>query len=59
MKKTTLEKFPTFQSDEEITAFMEEHDGFELVDVGLAEIIPMPYFDRYERGHSCPPAILI
>ncbi len=42
----TFSKLPEFRSDDEIAAFMEEHDGFELVDAGLAEIVPTPHFTR-------------
>ncbi|MBD3307154.1 hypothetical protein GF339_12055 [candidate division KSB3 bacterium] len=44
-------KFPLqFSNDEDISAFMEAHDGFELVDQGLAEIGETPEFSR--RGKS-------
>ena len=39
-------QLPEFHSDEEIAEFMEEHDGFDLVDTGLATIIPTPFFVR-------------
>ncbi len=45
-----LQKVPDFKSDEEISAFMETHDGFELVDRGFAEIIESPIFSR--KGKS-------
>ncbi len=38
----------TFQTDEDITVFMEQHDGFELVDQVLAEVIATPPF--YKKG---------
>jgi hypothetical protein len=44
MKK--LETVPDFKDEQEIIAFMEEHDGFELVDQGLAEIVETPTFRR-------------
>ncbi len=34
------------ERDEELAAFMERHDGFELVDQGLAEIVETPEFRR-------------
>jgi hypothetical protein len=52
MKKTTLSKLPEFRGDEEIAAFMEEHDGFELLDAGLAEIVPTTYFVRKRNGRK-------
>lgn len=48
MKK--LLKIPTFKDDEEISEFMEVHNGFELVDQELAEIVETPVFS--ERGKS-------
>ncbi len=39
----------TFQTDEDIAVFMEQHDGFELVDQGLAEIIATPQFYKKEQ----------
>jgi hypothetical protein len=45
-----VKEIPTFKNDEEITAFMEAHDGFELVDQGLAEIVETPEFSK--RGKS-------
>ncbi len=41
-----LEKIPDFKDEQEIIAFMEQHDGFELVDRGLAEIVKTPVFYR-------------
>jgi len=35
-------KIPDFKDENEIAAFMEEHDGFELLDKGLAEVIETP-----------------
>lgn len=52
MKKSPLSKLPEFQNDQEIAAFMEEHDGFELVDAGLAEIVSTPYFVRKRNGRK-------
>jgi len=34
------------RDDQELAAFMERHDGFELVDQGLAEIVETPEFRR-------------
>ena len=39
-------KIPDFKDENEIAAFMEEHDGFELLDNGLAEIVETPVFKR-------------
>ena len=39
-------RMPDFQSDQERIAFMKEHDGFELLDQGLAEIVETPAFHR-------------
>jgi hypothetical protein len=39
-----------FKNDEEISAFMETHDGFELVDQGLAEIVETPGF--FQKGKN-------
>ena len=39
-------KIPDFKDDQELAAFMERHDGFELVDQGLAEIVETPEFRR-------------
>lgn len=52
MKKSPLSKVPEFQNDHEIAAFMEEYDGFELVDAGLAEIVPTPHFVRQRNGRK-------
>jgi hypothetical protein len=41
-----LKKIPDFKDDQELAAFMERHDGFELVDQGLAEIVETPEFRR-------------
>ncbi len=41
-----LEKIPDFKNEEEMIAFMEEHNGFELVDQGLAEMEETPVFHR-------------
>ena len=44
-----LKQLPKFVDDQDIAAFMEAHDGFELVDDGLAEVVEMPDFQR--KGH--------
>lgn len=44
-----LKQLPEFAGDQDIAAFMEAHDGFELVDQDLAEIIETPDFQR--KGH--------
>ncbi len=41
-----LEKIPNFKNDQEISTFMEKHDGFELMDHGLAEIVETPIFTK-------------
>jgi len=45
-------KTPDFKNENEIAAFMEEHDGFELLDKGLAEIIETPTFKRKQENNS-------
>ncbi len=45
-----VKKIPEFEHDEEISQFMETHDGFELVDQGFAERVETPMFSR--RGES-------
>jgi hypothetical protein len=40
MKKLFPLKIPKFKSDEEIAVFMEKCSGFDLLDAGLAEIVP-------------------
>lgn len=44
-----VKELPTFQSDEDIATFMERHDGFELLDHGLAEIVSGSEFRRGPR----------
>jgi hypothetical protein len=46
MKKTMPAEIPAFKSDEEIAAFMEKYDGYDLVEAGLATTIPTPFFVR-------------
>jgi len=46
MKKTVPSKIPKFKNDAEIATFMENYSAFDLVDAGLAEIIPTPVFVR-------------
>jgi len=46
MKKSVPSKIPTFKNDAEIAAFMENYSAFDLVDAGLADIIPAPLFVR-------------
>lgn len=43
---------PNFNSDEEISAFMETHDAFQLVDERLAEIVPTPSFFRSRKSKA-------
>ena len=45
-----LQKLPDFKNDEKISTFMDTHNGFELVDQGLAEIVATPKFSK--RGKS-------
>lgn len=45
-------KIPDFKNENEIAAFMEEHDGFELLDKGVAEIVETPVFKRKQEGNS-------
>ena len=40
------EKIPDFKDEQDLIAFMENHDGFELVDQDLAEIVETPMFYR-------------
>jgi len=49
MKKTVPSKIPKFKNDAEIAAFMENHSAFDLVDEGLADIIPTPFFVRAQE----------
>lgn len=46
MKKTMPSKIPKFKNDAEIAAFMEKYSAFDLVDAGLADIMPTPLFVR-------------
>lgn len=46
-----LQKILTFKHDEDISVFMESHDGFELVDEGLAEIVETPVFSKKNANH--------
>lgn len=41
-----VKELPEFSSDQDIAAFMEAYDSFELVDRGLAEIVETPKFHR-------------
>jgi len=45
-------KIPDFKDENEIVAFMEKHDGFELLDKGLAEIVETPVFKRKQESNS-------
>jgi len=45
-------KIPDFKNENELATFMEEHDGFELLDKGLAEIVETPVFKRKREGNS-------
>lgn len=44
-----LRQLPEFAGDQDIATFMEAHDGFDLVDQDLAEIVETPKFRR--KGH--------
>ena len=45
-------KIPDFKDENEITAFVEEHDGFELLDKGLAKIVETSVFKRRQENNS-------
>ena len=45
-------KIPDFKDENEIAAFMEEHNGFELLDQKLSEIIETPVFKRKQKNNS-------
>jgi len=45
-------KIPDFKDENEIAAFMEEHDGFELLDKNLAEILETPLFKRKQESNA-------
>ena len=47
----TLQQIPEFKDDAEISAFMEAHDGFALVDQGLAEIVETSPFSRQGKSY--------
>ena len=47
----TLRQIPAFEDDAEISAFMETHDGFALVDQGLAEIVETPPFSQQGKSY--------
>lgn len=50
MKNSIPNRLPEFNSDDEIAAFMEKHNGFDLVDAGLGKIVPTPFFVRKREG---------
>jgi hypothetical protein len=52
MKRPLPSKIPEFKNDEEIAAFMEKYSPFDLVDAGLAEIVPTPFFVRARNGEK-------
>jgi len=41
-----MKKIPEFENDQEISEFMERHDGFELADQGLGEIVETPEYSK-------------
>ncbi len=45
-------RIPDFKNENEIAIFMSEHDGFELLDKGLAELIETPAFTRKQENSS-------
>ncbi|MDZ7361754.1 MAG: hypothetical protein ONB46_13665 [candidate division KSB1 bacterium] len=49
MKRPVPSKIPKLKNDAEIAAFMEKYSAFDLVDAGLAEIIPTPLFVRAQE----------
>jgi len=49
MTKSIPSRLPKFKNDEEIAAFMEKHSIVDLLDAGLAEIVPTPHFARKSR----------
>ena len=54
-----LKHLPEFKNDEDVAAFMEEHDGFELVDQGLAEVMETPEFYRVDRVGLDPETLVL
>ena len=56
-----LKKIPDFKDDQELAAFMEKHDGFELVDQGLAEIVETPerHAHRAAERSDVDPLVLL
>jgi len=46
MTKSIPSKLPEFKSDKEIAAFMEKHSVVDLLEAGLAEVVPTPNFVR-------------
>lgn len=53
-----LKQLPQFASDQDIAAFMETHNGFELVDDNLAEIVETPEFQRKSQAKLASDVIL-
>ena len=54
-----LNQLPEFKNDQEIAAFMESHDSFDLVDQGLAEIIETPNFTRKTQLSLAPETLTL
>jgi hypothetical protein len=51
MKRAAPKRIPNFKNDEEIAAFMEKYSAFDLIDKGLAEIVPASsMFSRKKIG---------
>ncbi|RLC84970.1 MAG: hypothetical protein DRI37_08465 [Chloroflexi bacterium] len=54
-----LGQLTEFKDDQEIATFMEAHDGFDLVDQGLAEIVATPNFDRKDQALLDPETLTL
>lgn len=52
MKKKVPSRIPKFKNDLEAATFMERYSAFDLVDAGLAEIIPTPLFVRAQEENK-------
>ena len=55
----TVNQLPQFKEDQDIAAFMESHDGFDLVDQGLAEIVATPDFTRKGQVALAPETLTL
>ena len=54
-----LDQLTEFKGDQEIATFMEAHDGFELVDQGLAEIVATPNLHRKDQVSLDPETLTL